>query len=195
MEYYIRLVRNSLFTICQQCTVFFFSLPTRLNHCSIFTVGQGVFNVTLSNGQTRKISHPFDGLGQVHRFEFLGASNTVRYNSRYTARGYEKRIERQDDTMITFGRDPCKTTLGRLQSFYHRLLSNHVAERKKMHEEDPSSENINVTVTPNFPLPKEMTDDKLVVVVKTDANMLQLIDAETLGKLDFLLYFLSLIYL
>ncbi|RUS21095.1 putative carotene-dioxygenase [Endogone sp. FLAS-F59071] len=153
----------------------------------LYKAGQGVFSITLSDGQTHKISHPFDGLSQVHRFEFLGASNTVRYNSRYTARGYEKRIERRDDTMIMFGRDPCQTTLGQLQSFYHRLLSNHEAKRK-MHEEDPSSENINVTVTPNFPLPKEMTDDKLVVVVKTDANILQLIDAETLEPKKLLNY-------
>ncbi|RUP44501.1 carotene dioxygenase [Jimgerdemannia flammicorona] len=145
----------------------------------LYKAGQGVFDITLPNGQTHHIVHPFDGLSQVHRFEFLGASNTVRYNSRYTARGVERRIERGDDTIIMFGQDPCQTTLGRMQSFFHRLMAD-PKEARKMHDEDPSSESINVTVTPNFPLPKEMTDDKLVVVVKTDVNIMQLIDAETL---------------
>ncbi|RUS35593.1 hypothetical protein BC938DRAFT_473118 [Jimgerdemannia flammicorona] len=60
-----------------------------------------------------------------------------------------------------------------------------------MREEDPSRENVNVTVTPNFPLLKEMIDDGLVVVVKTDANLLEQIDTVTLSKRSYVCFYAS----
>ncbi|RUP47492.1 hypothetical protein BC936DRAFT_145676 [Jimgerdemannia flammicorona] len=137
--------------------------------------------ITIANcPETSEPSYRNGWMGRCPRFEFLGNSNSIRNTSRYTALGIAKRNERRDDTYLVFGRDPCQTTLGRFQSFYRRFTADPKATQR-MRDEDPSSENINITLTPNVPLAKEMTEDKLVLVVKMDGNLLQLLDSATLG--------------
>jgi torulene dioxygenase len=54
-------------------------------------------------------------------------------------------------------------------------------------ENDPEFDMVNVTITPNFPIGKTLEDQTGVepgkaVVVKRDANTLQLVDGKTLSK-------------
>jgi hypothetical protein len=97
----------------------------------------------------------------------------------------ERRIKAQDPTLLTFGPDPCKTIFGRLQSVYHHITS--FGSNAKIQESDPEFDMINVTITPNFPLGDVLEKETGVergraLVVKRDANTLQLVDAETLGN-------------
>ncbi|RUS32765.1 hypothetical protein BC938DRAFT_474364, partial [Jimgerdemannia flammicorona] len=128
--------------------------------------------ITIANcPETSEPSYRNGWMGRCPRFEFLGNSNSIRYTSRYTALGIAKRNERRDDTYLVFGRDPCQTTLGRFQSFYRRFTADPKATQR-MRDEDPSSENINITLTPNVPLAKEMAEDKLVLVVIPSSSLL-----------------------
>ena len=122
----------------------------------------------------------------LHRFEIHGGENPrVTYTSRHTANGVKSRIIRNDSTLAFFGPDPCKTIFGRIQSVYHQLLDfgrGAIEERMKT---DPEAENINVAIAPGFPLGEDLekewgVDAGMAVVVKTDANMLQLVDHKTL---------------
>jgi torulene dioxygenase len=122
----------------------------------------------------------------LHRFEIHGGDNArVIYTSRHTATGVESRILRNDSTLVFFGSDPCKTIFGRIQSIYHQLsdIGQGVVEQRM--KTDAEGENINVTISPNFPLGDELEREwnvnaGMALVVKTDANMLQLIDHQTL---------------
>lgn len=129
------------------------------------------------------IQHPFDGLSLVHRFEFSGATNTVKYNSRYTAKGVERRIIERDNTVLFFGPDPCKTVFDKISSVFNHITG--LSSVRDRQDDDPSSEIINVAVSPNFPLPKGERFEGLGnqgLIVKTDANMVQVLDDVTLGE-------------
>lgn len=138
------------------------------------------------DGPTFHFNHPFDGLAMLHRFEIHGGDNPrVTYTSRHTANGVKSRIIRNDSTLVFFGPDPCKTIFGRIQSMYHQLRDFGRGEITRRMQTDPEGENINVTITPNFPLGEDLekewgVDAGMALVVKTDANMLQLVDNETL---------------
>lgn len=119
----------------------------------------------------------------LHRFAINGSQ--VQYSSRHSSRGVERRIKAQDPTLLTFGPDPCKTIFGRLQSVYHHIAS--FDSNAKIQESDPEFDMVNVTITPNFPLGVGLEKETGVergraLVVKRDANTLQLVDAETLGS-------------
>lgn len=121
----------------------------------------------------------------LHRFEVSGETQTVKYNSRHTSHGLEQRIREGDKTLLTFGPDPCKTIFGRMQTFFAHITSfNEVARRQ---ENDPEYDMVNVTVTPNFPLGERLEAETGVMrgealVVKRDADTLQLVDNQTLSK-------------
>ena len=122
----------------------------------------------------------------LHRFEIHGGENPhVTYNSRHTATGVVSRILRDDSTLVFFGPDPCKTIFGRIQSVYHQISDSGQGVVEKRMKTDAEGENINVAMAPNFPLGEELekewgVDAGMALVVKTDANMMQLIDNETL---------------
>jgi torulene dioxygenase len=149
-------------------------------------LGLGTFNIRKNDGTIFHFNHPFDGLAMLHRFEIHGGQNArITYTSRHTANGVKSRILRDDSTLVFFGPDPCKTIFGRLQSVYHQLLDLGRGEIERRMETDAEGENINVTITPNFPLGEDLEKEwgvnaGMALVVKTDANMLQLIDNETL---------------
>jgi torulene dioxygenase len=121
----------------------------------------------------------------LHRFEVNGIENSVSYCSRHTSNGVKRRIIQKDPTLLTFGPDPCKTIFGRMQSvFYHISRMNRYEQDI---EKDPEFDMVNVTITPNFPIGRTLEDKTGVlpgeaVVVKRDANTLQLVDSKTLGK-------------
>ena len=138
------------------------------------------------DGSVFHFNHPFDGLAMLHRFEIHGGDDPrVTYTSRHTANGVKSRIIRDDSTLVFFGPDPCRTIFGRIQSVYHQLLDFGRGEIGRRMRTDPEGENINVTISPNFPLSEDLEKEwgvnaGMSLVVKTDANMLQLIDNQTL---------------
>ena len=146
--------------------------------------GSGRYNVLLDNGDTFHIGHPFDGLAMLHRFEINGETQTVKYNSRHTSHGVERRIGQRDPTLLTFGPDPCKTIFGRIQSMYHHISK--FGTNAALQENDAEFDMVNVTVTPNFPLGVDLEQETGVkrgeaLVVKRDANTLQVVDPESLS--------------
>lgn len=85
--------------------------------------------------------------------------------------------------LIFFGHIPEMSFSQWLYNFYVRL-NNMVLFPKPRHEGAPDGQSVGVTVTPNFPLPASIknSDKDNVLVSKTDANVLQKVHAETLGK-------------
>ncbi|KAI8336728.1 putative carotene oxygenase [Chlamydoabsidia padenii] len=155
----------------------------------MYRSGSGKYNLLLDNGDTFHVGHPFDALAMLHRFAING--NQVRYSSRHTSNGVERRIKAQDPTLLTFGPDPCKTIFGRLQSIYHHISS--FGSNAKLQESDPEFDMVNVTITPNFPLGEDLEKETGVkrgqgLVVKRDANTLQVVDTETLEPLKMFTY-------
>ncbi|KAI9472364.1 MAG: putative carotene oxygenase [Benjaminiella poitrasii] len=155
----------------------------------MYRSGSGRYNLLLDNGDTFHIGHPFDGLAMLHRFEITNGS--VKYNSRHTSHGVERRIAQRDPTLLTFGPDPCKTIFGRMQTVYHHISK--FGTNAALQENDPEFDMVNVTVTPNFPLGKALESETGVkrgeaLVVKRDANTLQVVDPETLKPLKMFTY-------
>ncbi|KAJ2955341.1 hypothetical protein NQZ79_g8644 [Umbelopsis isabellina] len=160
------------------------TIPSWLNGV-MYRAGAGLFNILLEDGSTYHIKHPFDGLAMLHRFEINGKDNSVLYNSRHTSNGVKRRIIESDPTLLTFGPDPCKTIFGKIQSVYLHIT--HMSRNAREMEADPEFDMVNVTITPNFPLGKTLGNETGVpqgeaVVVKRDANTLQLVDKNTLGS-------------
>ncbi|KAI8333229.1 putative carotene oxygenase [Blakeslea trispora] len=157
----------------------------------MYRSGSGRYNVLLDNGDTFHIGHPFDGLAMLHRFEIDGKTQTIKYNSRHTSHGVERRIGERDPTLLTFGPDPCKTIFGRMQTVYHHISK--FGTNAALQEHDPEFDMVNVTVTPNFPLGEALEKETGVkrgeaVVVKRDADTLQLVDSESLKPLKMFTY-------
>lgn len=120
----------------------------------------------------------------LHRFEINGETQSIKYNSRHTSNGVERRIKEQDPTLLTFGPDPCKTIFGRIQSVFHHISK--YQENEELKELDAEFDMVNVTITPNFPLGKALEKECNIkrgkaLVVKRDANTLQLVNSETLS--------------
>jgi torulene dioxygenase len=147
--------------------------------------GPGRFNIKENDGSIYVIRHAFDGLPFLHRFEVNGQTQILKYNSRLLAKGLESKIKNKTfKGGLFFGHMPQLTFYEWLVDFYSRL-ANLVLFPKPVDESAPDEQAVGVTATPNFPLPPNMAknDNEKVLVSKTDANILQKIHAETLGKL------------
>jgi torulene dioxygenase len=69
----------------------------------------------------------------------------------------------------------------RIVTRFDKLVIRPISPSSKKPDEAP----VGVTASPNFPLPRQMnklSENENVLVAKTDANFLQKINAETLGK-------------
>ncbi|KAI8376534.1 putative carotene oxygenase [Radiomyces spectabilis] len=157
----------------------------------MYRSGAGRYNILLDNGDTHHISHPFDGLAMLHRFEINGETQTVKYSSRHTSHGVERRIGERDPTLLTFGPDPCKTIFGRMQTVYHHI--SRFGSNAKLQENDPEFDMVNVTITPNFPLGERLEAETGIprgqaLVIKRDANTLQVVDNTTLEPIKMFTY-------
>ncbi|TGZ84784.1 carotenoid oxygenase, partial [Ascodesmis nigricans] len=120
------------------------------------------------------ISHWFDGLGQIHRFQIVSPTQII-YSSRFTCDTLVERIRQtgQFHNNFTFGqkRDPC-------QSYFRKFVSM-FSSRVDLTTLDASDANVNVTVSYNIPgLSSHGQGPNLVA--KTDANVMQILDPETL---------------
>ncbi|KAI8341816.1 carotenoid oxygenase [Chlamydoabsidia padenii] len=121
----------------------------------------------------------------LHRFQLSPTQQMVRYNSRHLATKAEENIG-AGSPIAFFGHvSPVSSTWALFKSFLGRfnafvLQSNLVAMKNTA--VDPSSEMVGVTVTPNYPLPKSLRSSSAdhVLVTKTDANVIQKVDADSL---------------
>jgi torulene dioxygenase len=149
-----------------------------------YPLGPGKFNIKRKDGSYMHIRHAFDGLPHMHRFVFSAVNNQILYNSRNLSQEVERKLVDDEDYPLFFGHsDPATSVFLKLYRAYKRLRSASV-ENQTRH---PSGAMVGVTATPNFPLGKEHLADvrkvgDQVLVAKTDANLLQLIDVDSLGK-------------
>ncbi|KAI7893569.1 carotenoid oxygenase [Mucor mucedo] len=155
-------------------------VPSWLNGI-MYRIGPGKFNIKQNDGSTFSIKHAFDGLPFMHRFQIDGSAQTLKYNSRCLSKSIEKKIEQKSyKGIIFFGHVPVVSFLQWIYHFLNRLDSFILRPRP---DESPDAHSVGVTATPNFPLPshwKSAGRQQPVLVSKTDANILQKINAETL---------------
>ncbi|KAJ7259590.1 dioxygenase [Mycena haematopus] len=136
-----------------------------------------------------RVSHWFDNLSQVHRFQIHppSAANpnvTVSHNSRLTCDKAVERIKREARrSEFTFGpdRDPCQTIFQKAQSFF-----------RPQPKDAPSSLGIGVALSANFPgldrtaeqSQKGVDSSKLTTLFNlSDHDMVQSLDPRTLEPL------------
>lgn len=165
-------------------------VPTWLNGI-MYRTGPGKFNIKRTDGSTFSIKHAFDGLAFMHRFRIDGTTQTLKYNSRCLAKSLGKDFEQNSfKGIITYGFIPNLSFFRWLYHFWVRL-DNFVLRPKSRASNRADAHNVGVTVTPNFPLPSKWEKrNESVLVSKTDANILQKIHAETLGK-NYIIFFLK----
>ncbi|KAI8328046.1 carotenoid oxygenase [Chlamydoabsidia padenii] len=151
-------------------------LPSWLNG-TMYRVGGGRFVLgddEHKEGINYTIRHAFDGLPYLYRFEFSAKTNSVRFNSRYLAKDYEKNIlARNGKGAIWFGELQKMTTWERLKDFASRF--DQIVLRPN--PPTPTSISVGITTTPNYPLPSSRG---LALVTKSDHNVLQHLDHDTL---------------
>lgn len=122
----------------------------------------------------------------VHRIVIKGDTQQVTYNSRCTANSLRENIKAGSSIgLVFFGHLRDLSFFGWIKSFLSRV-DNYVLRPTPRNRSKPDGLSVAVTPTPNFPLPthwdKDDTLSEKVLVAKTDANVLQKIHAETLGK-------------
>ncbi|CAG7984978.1 unnamed protein product [Penicillium olsonii] len=154
----------------------------------LYRTGPGKSHVKAENGETLRITHWFDGFTQNHRFQILApddrhTSTRVLYNSRFSTDDLIQNVIKMGSLKglgFAEGRDPCKSVLGKAQSEF-------------IPQPTPSSKNIGVTLSINFPGLdyKDERESSLrrrdvqeqTLYAKTDYNAFQKVDPETLEPL------------
>jgi torulene dioxygenase len=174
----------------------------------LYRTGPGTTRVQLTAGQTDvseskklDVQHWFDGLAMHHRFEIFPGGTRVSYRSRKGAEDLEERIATEGEfTTYSFGQvaDPCQSIFRKFFTVFRAMR-----EDRQSTETSPSSANVGVTLTPGMPgiklsaLPKtespspsssSSSSPSGYLVSKTDANVLQVIDAESLEPLKLTSY-------
>lgn len=137
------------------------ALPSWLEG-KLYRNGPGVFDIETARDTTVHIDHWFDGLTVLHRFSIENGG--VRYSNRHLASGLRRYIEQHGRADFpSFGNDPCLNLFQKVTTLF----------RRKTH--DPASgepvQNAPVTVG-------HLGRDRMVA--RTDANLLQSFDPETL---------------
>ncbi|CAO3622865.1 unnamed protein product [Cunninghamella echinulata] len=148
----------------------------------LYRIGPGKFILNeqeADSGKSIAITHAFDGLAYVHRFEFDGKNQKLRYNSRQTSKDFEKNIvEDRLGGHSSFG-----TFYNSNVSSWERFMDFLKRSGKRITNDlPPSSTSVNVTITPNYPLPNNIAfkKDGFSLVAKTDLPNLQKIHHDTL---------------
>ncbi|KAL8276425.1 hypothetical protein RQP46_011177 [Phenoliferia psychrophenolica] len=143
---------------------------------TLYRIGPAKFSIPLTKPVAGKasfeVTHWFDGLAQVHRFEFVNGG--VIHRSKDTARELEDYVKEHGnfrDTNNFAQPDPCRTIFGKFMNFFTGSLD----LTKK------SRQNVNITISPGFPLPGGGAP---ALVAKTDSVLLQLLNPETLEPLE-----------
>ncbi|ORZ06044.1 carotenoid oxygenase [Absidia repens] len=135
---------------------------------------------------TTMISHTFDGMPFLHRFQLSSSTQTVRYNSRHLATKAEQNICQGNPTAF-FGHVYYASSTWALFKAFLSRFKKFVIEANLVSLNngtgDPSSVMVGVTVTPNFPIPKslsQLSSSHPILVTKTDANVLQKVNSDNL---------------
>jgi torulene dioxygenase len=152
----------------------------------LYRTGSGTTRVprTTDPSKVVDIHHWFDGLAIHHRFEIFLGEQRVSYRSRKGAEDTERYIADTGIPGISFGQKH-----DRCQSLFSKFFSIWLAATKAR-----SVRNANVTLTPDMPgwnmvkpdlsSPTATSSMKpRYLVAKTDADILQLLDPETLDPL------------
>ena len=157
---------------------------------TLFRTGAGQRSVEAKNGTTFRVHHWFDNLSVNHRFQIIPQeeekSCKVIYNSRSTCDGLIARIKETGvPEKVNFGSkyDPCMTFFQKVQSEFRAAFTWAPKDRKA----DDAS--VAVTMSCNFPgLSRTGEAEQTVqeksgvrsLCNKTDANVIQFLDPETL---------------
>lgn len=132
------------------------------------------------------VNHWFDNFSQVHRFQIHatqpGSKVRVTYNSRLTSDGLIEKIKktgRLDGFTFAAKYDPCKSFFQKIQSVFQPAAA----------QRNSNETNVGVTMSVNFPglssdgqkLEGPLGSKSAVTLCnKTDANVFQMLDPETL---------------
>ncbi|KAJ2962600.1 hypothetical protein NQZ79_g2240 [Umbelopsis isabellina] len=158
-------------------------LPSWMNG-TLFRIGPGKFNFQRNDGSYMHIRHAFDGMPYMHRLVFSADKNQVDYNSRNLSKEIDRKLSEDPNyEPLFFGHhhDTATNLFVKLFRAYKRLRSMNIPIENR----DPNDAMVGVTPTPNFPIDEKHFSDvhkvgDKVLVSKTDANILQLLDAESL---------------
>ncbi|KIW70489.1 hypothetical protein, variant [Phialophora macrospora] len=152
----------------------------------LFRTGLGPRTIRTSKDTDFKVNHWFDNFSQVHRFQIHqpkpGGQIRVTYNSRLTSDGLIEKIRKTgslDGFTFAARYDPCKSFFQKMQAVFQPAQP--VPKANEV--------NVGVTISANFPglsrdghkaeRPHD-TRDGMTLCNKTDANMLQFLDPESL---------------
>ena len=150
---------------------------------ALYRTGPGTFTIPAKHGHEWKPAHWFDALGLNHKFD-IKPNGEVWYRSRKSDPQTELFIMKNGSpTAYTFaGSDPCETYFQKFATYFKRAVG---ATPYKT-----ENSNVCVTLTPNMPgfaVPSSHSTNKVngveYVVAKTDADILSILDPETLEVL------------
>ncbi|KAF8419309.1 carotenoid oxygenase [Tirmania nivea] len=145
---------------------------------TLYRIGPGGHEVETDSKGTFSIDHWFDSLSQIHRFHIVD-SKAITYNSRHTCDSLVEQYRRQGGigNLYSFGqgRDPCRSVFSKFMSVFKASVI-------PISENSPSSMNIGVTVSTDYPglpstTPSENTKN---LYAKTDKAAFQELHPETL---------------
>lgn len=136
----------------------------------LYRNGPGVFDIATARGKTVHIDHWFDGLAVLHRFQI--ENGQVTYSSRHLAAGLQRYIQATGRTdYLSFANDPCLGLFQKVMTLFRRKVV------------DPESgERVQ-----NLPVTVGHLGQNLMVT-RTDANLLQAFDPDTLEPEHLLSY-------
>jgi len=150
---------------------------------ALYRTGPGTFAIPTKHGHEWKPAHWFDALGLNHKFD-IKPNGEVWYRSRKADPQTELSImENGSPTTYKFaGSDPCETYFQKFFTCFKRAVG--------MTPNKTESSNACVTLTPNMPgfaVPSSHSVNKVngveYIVAKTDADILSILDPETLRVL------------
>jgi len=149
----------------------------------LYRTGPGTFTIPTKYQYEWKPVHWFDGLGLNHKFD-IKPNGEVWYMNRKACPEAEQAIA-ETGTRVPFSfdsSDPCETFFQKFATFFKR------AAGMTPHRDD--EDDVSVTLTPNMPgvtVPSSHSMNKVngveYIVAKTDADMLSILDPETLNVL------------
>jgi torulene dioxygenase len=150
---------------------------------SLYRTGPGTHSIPLKSGGVFHVKHWFDGMGMNHRFE-IKEGGEVWYRSRKSTDHLEQTVSESGQMpIITFASaDPCETLFHKFFTVFKQSVLGF-----KPAVDQPSSMNLSVTLTPNMPGVNAPTSHSTTkssstpyLVAKSDVDLVQVVDAETL---------------
>ncbi|KZT63483.1 hypothetical protein DAEQUDRAFT_770558 [Daedalea quercina L-15889] len=176
----------------------------------LYRTGPGTYSIpsTSDPSKVTEIQHWFDGIAMHHRFEIHPASHgnppRVVYRSHKGAPDLERRIAdvgEYPSNLFAFAQrqrdvDPCASLFKKFFTTFAALGGAVSAMRNT--DPDGKLSSVSVTMTPDMPGIRRPDNEKIygtdrstgpdVIVAKTDANVLQVLDPATLEPLKVLSY-------